>query len=80
MLKVTAQSYEMTLSKRAFSLSNSTLPLFVPDHINDLVTSDNWYYDCYGNTRHKQKFVRGLLNQILDYLPQWKIMQMFILF
>lgn len=72
-LKVTAQSYEMTLSKRVFSLSNSTLPLFVPDHINDLVTSDNWYYDCYGNTRHKQKFVRGLLNQILDYLPQWKI-------
>ena len=59
-LKVTAQSYEITLSKRAFSLSNSTLPLFVPDHINDLVTSDNWYYDCYGNTRHKQKFVRGM--------------------
>lgn len=72
-LKVTAQSYEITLSKRAFSLSNSTLPLFVPDRINDLVTSNDWYYDCYSNTRHKQRSVRGLLNQILDYLPQWKI-------
>lgn len=72
-LKVTAQSYEITLSKRAFSLSNSTLPLFVPDRINDLVTSNDWYYDCYSNTRHKQRSVRGLLNQILDYFPQWKI-------
>ncbi len=72
-LKVTAQSYEITLSKRAFSLSNSTLPLFVPDRINNLVTSNDWYYDCYSNTRHKQRSVRGLLNQILDYLPQWKI-------
>lgn len=72
-LKVTAQSYEIILSKRAFSLSNSTLPLFVPDRINDLVTSNDWYYDCYSNTRHKQRSVRGLLNQILDYLPQWKI-------
>lgn len=72
-LRVTAQSYEINLSKRTFSLSSGTLPLFIPDRINDLVTSNSWYYDCYGNKRSKQKFTRGLINQILDYLPQWKV-------
>lgn len=73
-LKVTAQSYEMTLSKKTFSLSSGTLPLFVPDKINNLVTSNSWRTDYYADSnKHPQKFTRGLLNQILDYLPQWKI-------
>lgn len=72
-LKVTAQSYDMVLSKRTFSLSSGTLPLFIPDTINALVTSDYWHWDYYGTTKKRQKFTRGLLNQILDYLPQWRI-------
>lgn len=70
-LRVTAHSYDITLSKKNFSISKGTLPLYIPDKVGDLVESDKWLYDS-GKQRN-QKFTRGLLNQILDYLPQWKI-------
>ena len=86
---VTMQSYETILSNRTFSLSADTLPLYVPPSIVDLVTSDNWKYDVYqdaitadGETTetgtiytyyHKQRMKYGLLNQILDYLPNWSL-------
>ena len=73
-LKITAQSYDMILSKKSFSLSAGTLPLFIPDKINDVVKSNSWRSDYDSSSHnHPQKFTRGLLNQILDYLPQWKI-------
>lgn len=70
-LKVSAKSYSMVLSKKCFSLTGNTMPLYIPDRINDLVTGSQWLYT---QTKHTpQNFTRGLLNQILDYLPQWKI-------
>lgn len=76
---ITAKSYEYTLSKKTFSLSEGTMPLFYPNKIRDLITSDNWRRDVWesGGSKHetkaKQRCTRGLLNQILDYLPEWKI-------
>lgn len=73
---ITAYSYEYSLRNQTFSLSSSTLPFYIPEPITDLANSDNWIIDkkSYQNiSRHKQKMQRGILNQILDELPGWKI-------
>ena len=77
---ITAKSYEHTLSQKMFSLSKATLPLFFPDKIYELITSSNWRRDLWidDNANKKeskaaQRCNRGVLNQILDYMPEWKI-------
>lgn len=77
---ITAYSYEYTLSKKTFSLSKSTLPLYIPDKIVDVVQGNTWLRD-YSTSGASvpipycspQRMDRGLLNQILDYLPNWNI-------
>lgn len=77
---ITAYSYEYILSKKTFSLTKGTLPLYIPDTIPNVVKGDTWLRDCVGESgsalieyKSPQRMDRGLLNQILDYLPSWKI-------
>lgn len=77
---ITAYSYEYTLSKKTFSLSKSTLPLYVPDKIVDVVQGNTWLRD-YSTSGASvpipycspQRMDRGLINQILDFIPTWNI-------
>ena len=76
-------SYEYTLSWRSTSLSGGTLPLYIPDSIVNKVNSDSWVIDRTTRTNSAgditsiisgaQFMQRGLLNMILDDLPQWSI-------
>ena len=43
--KVTVYSYEYTLSNRSFSVDENTLPLYIPDNIPKLVSSDDFPID-----------------------------------
>lgn len=73
---VKALSYEYSLCQSTFSLSENTLPLYIPEPITDLVNSDNWIRDKVDNNtvyRSAQHMERGILNQILDRLPGWTI-------
>lgn len=77
---VTAKSYEHILTQKTFSMSEGTMPLFFPDKIYNLITSADWRRDVWINTSNEkseskgaQRCNRGILNQILDYLPDWKI-------
>lgn len=77
---ITAKSYEHTLSKKTFSFSKATMPLFFPDKIYELITSSKWRRDLWiddnlnkKESKAAQRCNRGVLNQILDYMPEWKI-------
>lgn len=77
---VTAKSYEHILAQKTFSMSEGTMPLFFPNKIYNLITSSDWRRDVWINTSNTkseskgaQRCNRGILNQILDYLPDWKI-------
>lgn len=76
---VTLYSYEYVLSQRCFSIDETTLPLFIPDEIPDYVNSEDCVIDAttdngtYREWSHRQRMTRGLINQILDYMPDWKI-------
>lgn len=80
---VRAYSYEYVLSYRNTSLSESVLPLYVPDVVVDTVRSDDFlYYRMaiieganvrYENASGAQRMERGLMNQVLDCLPDWSI-------
>ncbi len=77
---VTAYSYEYILVNHNISLEDDTLPLFVPDTIVDKVTSPNFIIDCWHPSgksevqkKGAQRMKRGLINQILDNAPHWKI-------
>ncbi len=76
---VTLYSYEYVLSQRCFSIDESTLPLFIPEEISDYINSEDCVIDAtidngtYNQWQHKQRMTRGLINQILDYMPDWKI-------
>lgn len=79
--KVTALSYEYSLHDTTFSISGATLPFYIPEAITALVNGTRkdgslWVRDKDRLgiiTRSKQKMERGVLNQILDYLPNWSI-------
>ena len=76
---ITAKSYEYTLSKKTFSLAEGIQPLYIPSKIKTLINSDNWKIDAWiaNGTKHQttapQRCSLGLLNHILDYLPEWSI-------
>ena len=80
--KVTALSYEYSLHSSTFSLSSATLPLYIPEAITGLVNGTRndgavWIRDKRDTSstpfRSVQKMERGVLNQILDHLPNWRI-------
>lgn len=79
--KVTAYSYEYSLSHTTFSILENTLPLYVPDAILDMVNSDDsWVVENayngsggYFRTFGAQIMRGGILNELLAYLPNWKI-------
>lgn len=68
-------SYEYTLSNKTFSLEGGTLPLYLPPTITSLVNSERWVYDkADGVTyKHKQHMEKGIINQILERIPNWSI-------
>lgn len=78
---ISAYSYEAVLADKTFSISESTLPLYIPDEIPKLVESNSKFIiDAITNddgtiTTYKgaQRMNRGLINQILDYIPDWSI-------
>ena len=73
--KVTAYSYEYTLANRTFSIDEDTLPLYIPDNIPKLVTSDEFPIDKYDGDTYcgAQRMKRGLVNQILDNVSGWRV-------
>lgn len=73
---VTLYAYEYVLSQKTLSLPEGTLPLYIPDGIANLVTdANNFIVDSVNgeNYRGAQRMIRGLMNQVLDYLPDWDI-------
>lgn len=76
---VSAYSYDYTISNRSISLSEDTLPFYIPPQITDIVNSDDWIIDKkWGSTgstaiNAKQYMTSGILNQILDILPHWSV-------
>lgn len=79
---VTAMSYEYSLHDSTFSLSGATLPLYIPEAITRLVNGTRndglvWIRDKQSDSSSPkcspQKMERGVLNQVLDYLPGWTI-------
>lgn len=81
--EVTLYGYEYVLSFRGFSTSEKTLPLFIPDEMTNAVTGANMIVDAcddYTVSGHTpsyyympQRMERGLINQILDYMPNWSV-------
>lgn len=76
--KVKCYSYEYTLANRSVSLSSGTLPLYIPDGIIDMVNRSDWIIDRSNDTlvsgvTGSQYMQRGLLNIVLECLPQWHI-------
>ena len=78
---VTAYSFEYTISNKSISLSEDTLPFYIPQQILETVNNNNWVvdkekgvYDTTNNLRRgKQYIVSGILNRILDILPDWSV-------
>lgn len=73
---VTAYSYEYTLSSRNISLSEGTLPLYIPPSLLSLVNGTGWCIDKEQGRTAKygaQKLSSGLLNRVLEIFPTWTI-------
>lgn len=72
---VTALTYEYTISNKTVSLSEDTLPLYIPPKVLNAVNSSKWLIDNTSMTARNcaQYMASGVLNQILDLLPEWKI-------
>lgn len=84
--KIKMYSYEYTLTRRTISLSDDILPLYVPEEIPLIINSNNWVIDRtvtddqhfynpqYIRTINGAQYMkRGLLNMVLDELPDWSI-------
>lgn len=76
---ITAYSYEYLLNKKCISLSEDTLPFYIPDKILNAVNNDGWIIDKEYNgynfdaARGAQLLKSGVLNQVLEILPDWKV-------
>lgn len=72
---ISLYSYEYTLSNKTFSLQGGTLPLYIPSSITNLINSSNWVYDKADGIgyKHKQHMESGIINQILEQIPNWSI-------
>lgn len=72
---VSLKSYDYTLSRKLFSVSEGICPLFVSDDLVNLVQSSSFIVDYADGTAYRmsQRMNRGIINQILDYLPEWSM-------
>lgn len=72
---VTLKSYEYTLSRKLFSLDEGINPLYIPDSLVNVVQSKDMIVDYRNGTRYKtpQRMNRGIINQLLDYIPEWSV-------
>lgn len=77
---VSAYSFEYTISNKTVSLSEDTLPFYIPEQITDIVNGNEWIVDKeYGThyiltaRRGKQYMTTGVLNQLLELLPDWSV-------
>ena len=84
--KIKLYSSEYTLSRRTISLTNDILPLYIPEAIPAVINSGDWVIDRtltddthmldprYIRTINGAQYMkRGLLNMVLDELPDWSI-------
>lgn len=76
---IIAYSYEYTISNKKISLSEDTLPFYIPPEITNIVNGDSWIIDKQKNVygyqakQAKQYMSEGLLNKVLELLPDWKV-------
>lgn len=76
---ISAFSYEYVLGNRTISLSEGTIPFYIPPSITNTVNGEDWIIDKeYGKdgltaTTASQYMASGLLNQILEVLPNWSV-------
>ena len=78
--EITLNSYEYVLSYKTFSTNEEIMPLYIPDEIVSCVTSEQMPIDTYKSNQNENKWLhcpqrmnRGLLNQILSYIPGWSL-------
>lgn len=84
--KIKLYSLEYMLSYRTVSLSDDVFPLYIPEAIPTMINSGDWVIDrTLTDDRHfydpryirtingAQYMKRGLLNMVLDELPEWSI-------
>ena len=73
---ITAYSYEAIVGGRNISVTEDTYPLYIPDGIiNKIEGNSSFIIDSVNNTNYlgKQRSKRGIVNIILDELPDWQI-------
>ena len=72
---VSLKAYEYSTSRKLFSISEGVCPLYIPDSLVNLVQSSHFIYDYTGSQTYArpQRMKRGIINQVLDYLPGWSI-------
>lgn len=76
---VIAYSYEYVLSYKAFSISELTLPLYIPIELHQKINgtciidaiNNNGSISVYKS--NYQTMEKGLINQILDCVPDWSL-------
>lgn len=72
---VTAYSYEAITGGKNISISKDTYPLYIPEKIVKIITEGTFYIDSVDgyNYQGNQRTKRGIINLILDELPDWNI-------
>jgi len=72
---ITAYSYEAIIGGKNISVTEDTYPLYIPDKIVNTIQSGTFYIDSVDghNYQGNQRTKRGIINIILDELPDWSI-------
>lgn len=72
---IIAYSYESVISGKNISILEDTYPLYIPEKIIKTITEGVFYIDSADNVNYQgnQRTRRGIINIILDELPDWSI-------
>ena len=72
---ITAYSYEAITGGKNISISEDTYPLYIPEKIVKVITEGTFYIDSVDgyNYQGNQRTKRGIINLVLDELPDWNI-------
>lgn len=72
---VTAYSYEAIIGGKNISVTEDTYPLYIPDKIVNTIQNGTFYIDSVDgyNYQGNQRTKRGIINIVLDELPDWSI-------
>lgn len=72
---ITTYSYESIIGSKNISVSEDTYPLYIPEQIVHIITEGTFYIDSVDgyNYQGNQRIKRGIINLILDELPDWEI-------